>query len=246
MQAKDIVIIGAGLLGCFAARALSAYEADVAVLEAREDVCTGVSRANTGIIYAGYDTKPGTLKTQLCVQGCRAMDALCRELDVPFSRCGSLMVACGERAEAVLRKKYADGQENGVEGLRLLSGREVLEMEPRLTHRVSAGLYAPGTGTLEPWALGIAAYENARANGADFRFGAAVRAIRRDGGGFVLETDAETFRARAVLNCAGLAADRVRELCERPLVRLFPSAADYLVLDDTARIFVRRVIFHEP
>ena len=246
MQKKDIVVIGAGLLGCFAARALAAYEVDAAVLEAREDVCTGISRANTGIIYAGYDTKPGTLKTELCVRGSRAMAALCQELDVPFLRCGSLMVACGERAEAVLRKKYADGLENGVEGLRLLSGAEALELEPQLTKRVRAALFAPETGTLEPWALALAAFENARANGADFRFHSPVRAIRREGGGFAVETDAETFFARAVLNCAGLAADRVRELCERPLVRLFPSAADYLVLDDTAAGFVRHVIFHEP
>ena len=246
MHNQDIVIVGAGLLGCFAARALAAYELDVAVLEAREDVCTGVSRANTGIVYAGYDTKPGTLKTRLCVAGSRGMEALCRELDVPFSRCGSLMVACSDRAEAVLRKKYDAGLENGVEGLRLLSGAEARAMEPNLTKRVSAALYAPGAGTLEPWALGIAAFENARANGVGFRFGESVHAIRRDGGAFVLETETETYRARAVLNCAGLAADRVRELVEAPLLRLFPTAADYLVLDDTARGFVRHVIFHEP
>ena len=246
MQKRDIVIIGAGLLGCFAARALAAYDLAVTVLEAREDVCTGVSRANTGIVYAGYDTKPGTLKTRLCVAGSRGMAALCRELDVPFSPCGSLMVACGERAEAVLRKKYAAGQENGVDGLRLLTGDETLAMEPNLTPRVTAGLWAPGAGTLDPWALGIAAFENARANGVEFRFRAAVRSMRRSGDGFVLETENETWHARAVLNCAGLASDRVREMCERPLVRLFPSAADYLVLDDTARGFVRHVVFHEP
>ena len=111
MQKRDVVVIGAGLLGCFAARALAAYKLDVTVLEAREDVCTGISRANSGIVYAGYDTKPGTLKTALCVAGSRGMSELCRELDVPFSRCGSLMVACGARAEAVLRKKYAAGLE---------------------------------------------------------------------------------------------------------------------------------------
>ena len=246
METRDVVIVGAGLLGCFAARALAAYALDVTVLEAREDVCTGVSRANTGVIYAGYDTQPGTLKTRLCVAGSRGMAALCRELDVPFSRCGSLMIACGEKAEAVLRRKYAAGLENGVEGLRLLTAGAVRAMEPNLTDRVTAGLYAPGAGTLDPWALGIAAFENAQANGVEFCFGETVRALRRNGGGFLLETDTETHQTRAVLNCAGLAADRVRELVEAPLVRIFPSAADYLVLDDVSRGFVRHVIFHEP
>ena len=246
MEQQDILIIGAGVLGCFAARALSAYDLRVTVLEAREDVCTGISRANTGIIYAGYDTKPGTLKSTLTVRASANMAALCRELDVPFSPCGSLMVACGERAEAVLRKKYADGIANGVPGLRLLSGSEVLELEPNLTSKITGGLYAPGTGTLDPWALGIAAYENAKANGVEFRFGEAVAQLRRCDGGFLAETPLGSYRARAVLNCAGLAADRVRELTEAPLVRIFPSAADYLVLDTTAAGFVKHIIFHEP
>lgn len=246
MEQQDILIIGAGVLGCFAARALSAYDLRVTVLEAREDVCTGISRANTGIIYAGYDTKPGTLKSALTVRASAGMAALCRELDVPFSPYGSLMVACGPRAEAVLQKKYTDGLANGVPGLRLLSGAEVLDLEPNLTSGITAGLYAPGTGTLEPWALGIAAFENARANGVEFRFCEAVERLRRCDGGFLAETPRGSYRARAVLNCAGLAADRVRELTEAPLVRIFPSAADYLVLDTTAEGFVKHIIFHEP
>ena len=246
MKRTDILIVGAGVLGCFAARALAQYALAVTVIEAREDVCTGVTRANTGVVYAGYDTKPGTLKSELTVRASLAAERLCRELDVPMVRRGSLMVACGPRAEEVLQKKFADGLQNGVPGLRLLSGGEVRELEPNLTDKVTAGLYAPLTGTADPWALCIAAYENARANGADFRFHEAVTAIARTGAGFVIETEKQTYRARAVLNCAGLSADRVRELCETPLVRIFPSAADYLVLDTTADGFVRHVIFHEP
>ena len=246
MEQRDVLIIGAGLLGCFAARALAAYDLRVTVLEAREDVCTGVSRANTGILYAGYDTRPGTLKSRLTVRASAGAEVLCRELDVPLSRCGSLMIACGGRAEGVLRKKYADGLENGVPGLRMLCGAEVLALEPNLTAAVTAGLYAPGAGTLDPWALGIAAFENARANGVEFRFSEAVQTLARADGGFLAETERGSYRARAVLNCAGLAADKVRELCETPLVRLFPSAADYLVLDTGSGEFVKHIIFHEP
>ena len=246
MQKTDVLIIGAGLLGCFAARALAAYECSVTVLEAREDVCTGVSRANTGIVYAGYDTKPGTLKTELCVSANAGFAALCRDLDVPFSRCGSLMVALGERGERVLQKKYADGCTNGVEGLRLLSGREVLTMEPALTPHITGGLYSPGTGTVNPWELGIAAFENAAANGVEFRFSEAAVCITRADGGFVVASAAECYFARAVLNCAGLHADAVRELCETPRIRIFPSAAVYLVLDTTVGGHVRHIISHEP
>ena len=86
----DVLIIGAGLLGCFTARNLKRYDIDVAVLEKEDDVCRGISKANTGIIYAGYDNKPGTEKQKLCVQANEDFDRLCEELGVPFSRPGSL------------------------------------------------------------------------------------------------------------------------------------------------------------
>ena len=105
MGSFDVVVIGGGVLGCFAARALTRWKLSVALLEAREDVCTGITRANTAIIYPGYDHKPGTMT----VRANARMERLCRELDVPFSRCGSLMLSYGPRADAVLRKKYRDG-----------------------------------------------------------------------------------------------------------------------------------------
>ena len=246
MDRQDVLIIGAGVLGCFAARALSAFDLRVTVLEAREDVSTGISRANTGILYAGYDTKPGTLKSELTLRASLGAEALCRELAVPMVRRGSLMIACGPRAEGVLEKKYADGCANGVPGLRLLSGDETAAMEPHLAGRVTRGLYAPLTGAVDPWELCIAAYENARANGVDFCFRETVRSLARDSEGFLAETERHTYRARAVLNCAGLAADKVRELLLPPLIRIFPSAADYLVLDAGSGEFVHHVIFHEP
>lgn len=246
MDYTDVAVIGGGLLGCFTARALAAYELHVTVLEEREDVCTGISRSNTGIIYTGCDTKPGTLKTQLCVQASRDFDRLCRELDVPFSRCGSLMVCFGPRAEAVLEKKLAQGRANGVYGLELLGPEAVYGLEPNLAPGVRRGLYAPGTGTVNPWELGIAAFENARDNGADFRFSEKVLRIERTGGGYRLETDRRSYEAQAVVNCAGLQADAVRELVKVPNLRIFPTAGDYLVLDSTVSGFFRHIIFHEP
>ena len=246
MEYTDVAVIGGGLLGCFTARALAAYELHVTVLEEREDVCTGISRSNTGIIYTGCDTKPGTLKTRLCVQANRDFGRLCRELDVPFSRCGSLMVCFGPRAEAVLERKLAQGRTNGVPGLELLGPEAVYGLEPNLAPGVRLGLYAPGTGTVNPWELGIAAFENARDNGADFRFSEKVLRIERTGGGYRLETGRHSYEARAVVNCAGLQADAVRELVKVPNLRIFPTAGDYLVLDSTVSGFLRHIIFHEP
>lgn len=246
MEHYDVAVIGAGVLGCFAARALTALDVSVAVFEAREDVCTGITKANTGIVYTGCDTKPGTLKTELCVRANRDFDRLCAELDVRFSRCGSLMTAFGPHSEAVLREKLTQGRANGVPGLRLLTKEETLALEPLLSPEVAASLYAPGTGTVDPWELGIAAFENARSNGAAFHFNAEVKHMERTAEGYLLETPAGQFAARAVVNCAGLNAAAVREYTKIPAVRIFPTAGDYLVLDDTVAGMVRHVIFHEP
>ena len=246
MYDSDVIVIGAGVLGCFAARALTARNLRVCVLEAREDVCTGISRANSGIIYTGYDTKPGTLKTRLCVKANRDFPRLCAELGVRLNRCGSLMVSFGQRADRVLRQKYDQGGENGVSGLRLLTAEEAYEMEPYLAPGLTSALYAPDTATVNPWELGIAAFENARANGAIFRFRQEVRNLARTGQGYLAETDTDSYRAKVVVNCSGLSADKIRELVYPPAYRIFPTAADYLVLDDTVSGFVRHVIFHEP
>ena len=245
MEYTDVVVIGAGVLGCFAARALREKALSVLVLEAREDVCTGITKANTGIVYTGCDTKPGTLKTELCVRANLVFERLCVDLDVRFHRCGSLMLAFGPRAESVLRRKLENGRANGVPGIRLLSREETLAMEPRLSSEVTMSLYAPGTGTVNPWELGIAAFENARSNGAVFRFQEEVTSMTRTTKGYLLETTAGQYAAHAVVNCAGLNAAAVRELTKIPAIRIFPSAGDYLVLDDTAAGFVRHVISHE-
>ena len=246
MESFDAAVIGGGVLGCFAARALTRWKLSVALLEAREDVCTGITRANTAIIYPGYDHKPGTLKAEMTVRANARMEQLCRELDVPFSRCGSLMLSYGARADAVLRKKYRDGLENGVPGLRLLDGKEAEGMEPSLAHGVRSALYAPTAGTVNPWALGIAAYENACRNGAAPRLNTSVLSIRVDKNGYLLETNRGVLCCRGVVNCAGLASDRVQELAYPSPVHIAVTAGDYLILSKNAAHLPRHILQLEP
>ena len=101
----DAVVLGGGLLGCFAARHLTSYKLRCALVEAREDVCTGISRSNSAIVYTGCDNKSGTLKARLCVQANRTFEALCAQLGVPFVRRGSLLVSYGPRGDQVVRRK---------------------------------------------------------------------------------------------------------------------------------------------
>ena len=246
MKDFDVVVIGGGLLGCFTARNLCRWKLRIALLEAREDVCTGISRANTAIVYPGYDHKPGTLKAEMCVRANACFDALCRELDVPFSRCGSLMVSFGEKADKVLQKKYENGLSMGVPGLRLLSGEETSALEPCLAAGVTSALYSPTAGTVNPWELGIAACENAAANGMELCLNNRVLDISRTAGGYCIKTDREVFSCRAVVNCAGRSADSVQEFLFPTSVHIAPDAADYLILDKAAENKPAHIIQYEP
>ena len=246
MEHFDVAVIGGGLLGCFAARNLRRMALSVVLAERREDLCTGISRANTAIVYPGYDHRPGSLKAELCVRANRDFETLCRELDVPFSRCGSLMISCDGMAEARLLQKYRQGLENGVPGLQLLDRDALLETEPGLGPGVCSALYAPTAGTVNPWELGIAACENAVQNGAQLRLNTAVINILRADGGYIIETDQGEIACRAVVNCAGMDAHRVQELLFPPSVRIRPTAGDYLVLDKALDALPRHILQFEP
>ena len=234
MKYIDAVVIGGGILGCMTARNLRRWKISTALLEKEADVCTGITRANSAICYAGYDNKPGSLKAELTVRGNANMASLCAELEVPFTRCGSLLVTYEEKAVSKLERKLRNGIQSGIPGLKLLSGAEAEAMEPMLKKGVAGALYAPSTGTVNPWQLGIAACENAAENGAEVLLNTEVLNIRSCDGGYLVETGNEPIRCRMVFNCAGLSADKVQELLFEPSVKLELDAAEYLVFDPLA------------
>lgn len=130
-------------MGGMLARALSAYDLKVCVLEKENDVAMGATHANSGIVHAGYDAAEGSLKARLNVRGSRMMQAVAGELGVPYRRNGSLVIGFGEEDECVIRALYARGISNGVKELRILEGEEARTLEPALSDQVSCALYAP-------------------------------------------------------------------------------------------------------
>lgn len=242
MKYFDAAVIGGGILGCFIARNLRRWNISTVLLEKEDDVCKGITRANSGICYAGYDNKPGSLKAELTVRGNANMETLCAELGVPFSRCGSLLVTYDSAATDRLKHKLDNGIQNGVPGLRLLSGAEAEAMEPQLAKGVAAALYAHTTGTVNPWQLGIAAFENALQNGAEARLCTEVTGVSQLEDDFRVQTNAGDFTCKMIFNCAGLFADKVQELAFAPMVKLDLDSAEYLVFDTRTKK-PERVIF---
>lgn len=242
----DTVVIGGGLLGCFCALNLARCSLKTLLLEKREDVCTGISKANTAVIYPGYDNRPGTLKTTLTLKANRDFEKLCKKLNVSFSRCGSLLISEGPKGRQTVEKKYRQGIENQVPGLKLLSARELSELEPGLTPKASLGLYAPSVGTVHPWELCIAAWEAAKELGAQTLFHSEVTGICKKDAYFHLEINHKhTVLSRSVINCAGILADQVQALYTEPLIRIRPELAEYMLFEPEKKDLLRHIIFYE-
>ena len=253
----DIAIIGGGILGCFTARNLARYNWRVAVFEKNCDVCTEVSKANTAIIYPGYDPQPGSIKAKLNLKAVKNFNKLCEDLGVNYKQPGSLMVSCGEIGDKVVKKKYEQGVLNGLTDLRLLSAAETLALEPGLNRAVSTSLFSPFTATLNPWELGIAGAMNASENNVDFYFNCEVHAIGKTGvqldrnsniitdAAYQLEAGEYSVSARAVVNCSGLYGDTISEIINSPYFKIDPSTADYLLLDESANEYVNHIIMYE-
>ena len=161
---SDVLIIGGGVIGCSIARELSKYQCRTILLEKEEDVCSGTSKANSAIVHAGYDAKPGSKKAERNVKGNAMMGDLARDLEFEFKRNGSLVLCFADEDMPKLGELYQRGLKNGVD-VSILSGDEVRKMEPNITKDVVAALWAPTGGIVCPFGLTIALAENAADNG---------------------------------------------------------------------------------
>ena len=242
----DIIIVGAGVIGCAVARELSKYNARILVIEKNEDVCAGTSKANSAIVHSGYDAKNGTLKARFNVEGNRMMEAVCRELDVPFKRIGSLTVCTDADRIGELDHLRERGERNGVEGLCVLSREELLEIEPNIGDEVVAALSAPTAGIVCPFKLTIAYAENAAVNGAEFLFDTKVKNIFSENGIWHIVTDNEEYTAAAVVNAAGVYSDVFNNMVSEKKLHITPRRGDYILLDRAAEGHVKHTIFQLP
>ena len=242
----DVLIVGGGVIGCAIARELSRYQLKICLVEREEDVCTGTSKANSAIVHAGFDAKVGSKKAYFNVQGSRMMEDLCRDLDIPYDRCGSLVLSFDAADRPKLEDLVRRGQENGVEGLEVVEGEALRAMEPNLSTEAVAALYAPTGAIVCPFTLTYALAENAAANGAEFRFDTCVERTERTEGGFAVHTNNGVLHSRTVVNAAGVYADELHnQLCENKLT-IVPRRGEYCLLDKTEGRLVSRTIFQLP
>ena len=244
-EMNDIIVIGAGGIGCAVARELSRYRLRVTVLEKECDVAAGNSGRNSAVVHAGFNNRPGSLMARLCVEGNRGFEKLCSDLDIPYRKTGKVLVAFDEEDLQILRDIIAQGEKNGCEGLRLIDENELKEIVPGVGG--IGGMLSPETAIFDPFTYCIALAENAAANGVIFRFNSEVTGIDHTGEGFRVTTaDGAEYSAGMLINCAGLQSDRIAAMAGADGYKLYPCRGEYFILDKVAEKLLTVPVYPAP
>jgi glycerol-3-phosphate dehydrogenase len=240
----DVAVVGGGVVGCAVLRELSKYDLRLLLLEKESDVAEGASKANSGVIHAGFNVPPGTLKARLNVAGLRRIYDLARDLGVPHRKTGKLVVATDESDFPRLEELKAQGDRNGAPDLVLIDGPAIRAIEPGVVGL--RALLSPHTGIISPYELTMALAESACRNGARILTGAEAVEVVHGPAGYVLRTARGDFSARRVVNCAGLFADEVAARAGSDVPRVYPYRGEYLVSDREAGSVLATPVYPVP
>lgn len=242
----DVAIIGCGISGASIAYYLTKYRLSVAIIERCNDVCMGATRANSAIIHAGYDPIPGSLCAKYNVRGTELAGEICKKLDVPYNKLGSLVVAFSEKELETLNVLFDRGMKNGVPDMQILNQDELRKMEPQISDSALGALYAPTAAIVNPWEYGLAMAETAVTNGAKLMLNTEVKDINKSGEGYTIITNGETVEAKYVINAAGVYSDDIHNMVAEPTFKITPVAGEYFLLDKVEGSRANHVIFQCP
>jgi L-2-hydroxyglutarate oxidase len=242
----EIVIVGGGIVGLATAMALAErHPGSLLLLEAEDRLAEHQTGHNSGVIHSGLYYEPGSLKARNCRSGRQELVRFCREHGVPFELCGKVVVANHETELAALAMLRERGEANGLEGLEHLEPAQVQEIEPHVA--AIAGLRVPQTGIVDYRAVSEAMARRVVEHGGEIRTRSRVTACLRGPRELVLETSSGAVRCDALVNCAGLHADRVARLCGvDPGLRIVPFRGEYYELVPEAECLVRHLIYPVP
>lgn len=242
----DVIIIGAGVIGASIFRELTKFNLKIAILEKENDVAMGTTKANSAIIHAGYDPEYGTLMAKYNVIGNEMFESLCKELSVPFTRNGSLVLAFDENDMKVIKHLYDNGVKNNVKGLTILTKEEVLKLEPNINDTIYGALYAPTGGIVGPFEYTIALVENGVENGGEVKLNSEVVSIIKDDVFTIKLKNNEEIRTKYIINAAGVYADKIHNMICEESFKITPIRGEYYVLDKDEGKNFKNTIFQCP
>lgn len=244
---RDIIVIGAGVVGCSIARELSKYNLDVLVVEKNSDVSEGISKGNSGIVHAGYNEKIGTLKAKLNIEGNKIFDDLSRDLQFPFKRNGAFILAFSDEEMKTLESLKENGEKLGVEGLEILTREEALNIEPNLNKEIVGVLNVKTSGIVSPYEMTIALAENAAENGVEFKLNSKVTNIEKISEGYkVTLNNKELVSGKIIINASGLEGAFLNNLVSMSKREINPVKGEYCLFDKVAGAMINKTLFQVP
>ncbi|MGU9102707.1 FAD-dependent oxidoreductase [Clostridium perfringens] len=244
---RDIIVIGAGVVGCSIARELSKYNLDVLVVEKNSDVSEGISKGNSGIVHVGYNEKIGTLKAKLNIEGNKIFDDLSRDLQFPFKRNGAFILAFSDEEMKTLESLKENGEKLGVEGLEILTREEALNIEPNLNKEIVGVLNVKTSGIVSPYEMTIALAENAAENGVEFKLNSKVTNIEKISKGYkVTLNNKELVSGKLIINASGLEGAFLNNLVSMSKREINPVKGEYCLFDKVAGAMINKTLFQVP
>lgn len=243
----DVIVIGGGAIGGAVLRELSRYDLDICLLEKENDVCMGQSKANSGIVHAGFDAKENTLKAKFNLLGNKKMKSYAEDLGVKYKNNGSLVVAFSDEDLITLNDLKKRGEKNGVEGLEIISAEELKNLEPNISSSAKGALLAMSGGIVCPYELTIAEIGNAMDNGAKLLTNFEAVKIEGEKGNFkVFSKSGETVEGKIIVNCSGLSGEKISSLVGDNTFKIGARRGEYILLDKTSGSFVNHTLFFTP
>lgn len=244
----DVAVIGAGVVGCAVARRFVLEGARVVLLEKGADLLSGASKANSAILHTGFDAPPGSIEVACMQRGYAEYLDINARLNLPLLETGAVVAAWTDEQVARLDQIEAQARENGVDDVQRLDRAQMLEREPHLAPDVLAGLLVPREHVIDPWSAPLAYLTQAVVNGGTVAFDAGVTgAARDDAGVWHIATPRGAYRAKTVVNCAGLYGDTIEALfLGAASFEIRPRKGQFVVLDKVASTFIRTTILPVP
>ena len=252
MDQANILIIGGGVVGCAIARAVSARWQDVFLVEQNPKLGMATSSRNSGVIHSGIYYPKNSLKARHCVEGNRLTYEFCKKHNVPFRHTGKLVVAANAHEEEELATLKKKGEDNGVEGLRLIGAAEIRKREPHIAG--AAAIEVPSTGIVSAEELVHAYARIATGQGAEIVTRARVVSLEPAAGAIRVglrigdeeDVQDETIEARCVINAAGLYADEVAALLGNNSWKIYPVRGEYCEIRGTRASLINDLVYPLP
>lgn len=243
---SDVIVIGGGIVGCAIARALAGTELSVTLVEARNDVGDGTSKANTALLHTGFDSTPGTLESRLVARGYQMLSEYASQTGIPVEHTGAMLVAWTDEEADALPRLQEKAEANGYHACTIVTSDEVYRRVPDLGPGALGGLTVPGESIICTWTTNLALATDAVARGARLLRGTRVTSVTVGPDVTTLHTTAGDLQGRWIINAAGLGADHLDQEFGYRRFTVIPRRGELLVFDKLARPMAPLIVLAVP